>query len=108
MSFQKKHWFDVDITIEWLGWILDVLYPGKKVGISIDMAPAQQLTGRVKEYVDKRTAEGRLVLEYIDGGLTSVLQVCDLAANKDIKGIIKRLYLQYRAGYIRAEKAKAH
>ena len=31
MSFQKKHWFDEDITIEWLGWVLDVLYPGKKV-----------------------------------------------------------------------------
>ena len=31
MSFQKKHWFDEDITIEWFDWILDVLYPGKKV-----------------------------------------------------------------------------
>ena len=42
----------------------------------------------------------------LGGGLTSVLQVCDLVANKDIKAIIKRLYLQYRAGFIRAEKAK--
>ena len=106
MAFQKKHWFDQDITIQWLEWVLDVLYPGKKVGISLDMAPAQQLTGRVKEYVDKRTAEGRLVLEYIDGGLTSVLQIADLAANKDIKAIIKRLYLTYRRGFIRTERAK--
>ena len=106
MAFQKKHWFDQDITIQWLEWVLDVLYPGKKVGISLDMAPAQQLTGHVKEYVDKRTAEGRLVLEYIDGGLTSVLQIADLAANKDIKAIIKRLYLTYRRGFIRTERAK--
>ena len=32
--------------------------------------------------------------------------MCDLVADKDIKAIIKRLYLQYRAGFIRAEKAK--
>ena len=76
-----------------------------QVGISLDMAPAQR-GGRVKEYVDKRTAEGRLVLEYINGGLTSVLQVCDLIANKDIKAIIKRLYLKYRSEFIRAERAK--
>ncbi|KAL7539007.1 hypothetical protein ACHAWF_006267 [Thalassiosira exigua] len=105
MTFQKKHWFDEDITIMWLEWILDVIHPGKKVGISLDMAPAQR-GGRVKEYVDKRTADGRLVLKYIEGGLTSVLQVCDLVANKDIKAIIKRLYLQYRTEFIWTERAK--
>ena len=75
------------------------------MGISIDMAPCQK-GGRVKEYVDRRTAEGRLVLEYIEGGLTSVLQVCDLIVNKDIRAIIKKRYLKYRSDFIKAERAK--
>ena len=89
ITFQKKHWFDEDITIEWLDHVLDVQYPGKKVAISMDMAPCQ--TGaRVKKYIEDRTNEGPLVVMFIDGGLTSVLQVCDLAANKEFKDTIKK------------------
>ena len=43
---------------------------------------------------------------YVDGGLTSVLQVCDLAANKEFKALIKRFYLQYRTQFLRDERAK--
>ena len=78
---------------------------GKRVGISLDMAPVHW-GGRVKAYIDRRTAEGRLVVEEIEGGLTSVLQVCDLVANKEIKHIIKTLYLKYRTEFIMAEQAK--
>lgn len=90
VTFQKKHWFDEDITIQWFDWVLDVLFPGKKVGISMDMAPAHR-SGRVAEHIKKREDEGHLVCLFIDGGLTSVLQVCDLAANKEIKSLIKKL-----------------
>ena len=105
MAFQQKHWFDEDITIQWFDWQLDVLYPGKKVGITLDMAPAHQ-GGRVKAYIDRRTAEGRLVAEPIDGGLTSVLQICDLVANKEVKSLIQKGYLKYRKEFIKAERAK--
>ena len=37
--FQKKHWFDADITIRWLKWLKDQ-FPGKKVGLIWDHAPA--------------------------------------------------------------------
>ena len=104
-AFQQKHWFDEDITMEWFDWQLDVLYPGKKVGISLDMAPAHQ-GGRVKAYIDRRTAEGRLVVEAIDGGLTSILQVCDLTANKEIKSLTQKGYLKCRKEFIKAERAK--
>jgi hypothetical protein len=105
MVFQKKHWFDEDITIVWFDWILNVQYPGKKVGISMDMAPCQ--TGaKVRQYIAEKTSEGRLIVVFIDGGLTSVLQVCDLAANKEFKDNIKRLYLKYRTGFLWAERAK--
>jgi len=105
LGFQPKHWFDEDITIQWLEWVLDVLHPGCKVGVSLDMAPAHR-GGRVKAYIDRRTAEGRLVVEEIDGGLTSVLQVCDLAANKEIKALIKKGYLKYRIWFLKKERAK--
>ena len=105
MAFQKKHWFDGDITIEWLDFILDVIYPGKKVGISMDMAPCHR-TGEVAAYIKRREAEGRLVLRFIEGGLTSVIQVADLITNKEFKAKIKAKYLKWHAGYIRAERAK--
>ena len=69
------------------------------------MAPAHK-GGRVQDYIAMRAAEGRLVYEDIDGGLTSVLQVCDLAANKEVKDLIKRGYLMYRTEFIRDERAK--
>ena len=105
MAFQKKHWFDGDITVEWFEWVLNILYPGQKVGISIDMAPCQTKK-EVKEYIEKKEVEGRLVVGYINGGLTSVLQVCDLVANKEFKAEIKRLYMRFRAEYLKAERAK--
>ena len=88
MTYQPKQWFDEDITILWFDWILDELYPGKKVGISINRAPAH-CSGKVQTYIKRRTDEGHLVEEDIDGGLTSVLQVCDLATNKEVKDLIK-------------------
>ena len=79
--FHRKHWFDDDITIEYLDFLLDVVHPGKKVGLSMDMAPAHR-SGRVLEYIEKRTKEGRLLLSFINGGLTYVLQVYNLVVNK--------------------------
>ena len=39
MCFHPKHWFDADVTVEWFEWLLHVVYPGKKVGVSMDQAP---------------------------------------------------------------------
>ena len=39
-DFQRKNWFDEDITIEYLDFLLGVVHPGKKVGLSMDMASA--------------------------------------------------------------------
>ena len=105
MCFHPKHWFDSDVTTEWFDWLLNVVYPGKKVGVSMDQAP-QHKSATVQEYLKKKYDEGRLVVEFIDGGLTSVIQVCDLDANKPLKVNIKRGYLKYRAEFIKAERAK--
>ena len=105
IAFHPRHWFDAGITIQWLEFLLNDLFPGKKVGLTMDKAP-QHNSAKVQEYIKKKEEEGRLVLEFIDGGLTSVIQVCDLDANKPLKDNIKRGYLKYRAEFIKAEKAK--
>ena len=70
MDFQRKHCFDYNITIKYLDFLLDISYPGKKVGITMDMAPAHR-SGRVSEYIEKRTKEGCIVLGFINALSTS-------------------------------------
>ena len=62
----------------------------------MNMDPALR-SGRVSEYVEKINKEGCLVFGFINGGLTSVLQVCDLVANKEFKALIKKAYMKWRA-----------
>ena len=71
----------------------------------MNMAPAHR-SGRVSEYVKKRTKEGRLVLGFINGGLTSVIKVCDLVANKDFRALIKKAYMKWRAEFLMDERSK--
>ena len=71
----------------------------------MDMAPAHH-SGRVSEYTEKRTKEVRLVLGFINGGLTYLLQVCDLDSNKEFKALIKKAYMKWRAKFLMAERAK--
>ena len=40
MAFQKNYFFDDEITINYFDFLLDVIYTGKKFGLSLDMAPA--------------------------------------------------------------------
>ena len=74
MAFQEKHLFYDNITIKYFGFLLVVLYPGKNVGLSLDMAHAN-CGGKVAAYIKKREEEGRLIIGFIKGGLTSSLQV---------------------------------
>ena len=76
-----------------------MVHPGKKVRLTLDAAPCH-LDKVVPDYIKKRTDEGRLVLEEIEGGLTSVMQVCNLAVNREIKNLIKKKYLVYRREFI--------
>eukprot|EP00804_Cyclotella_cryptica_P009838 CCRYP_014149-RA/>CCRYP_014149-RA protein AED:0.04 eAED:-0.04 QI:0/-1/0/1/-1/1/1/0/248 len=103
VTFQKKHWFDADITIEWLDILLDKTYPGKKVGLIWDMAGCNTAE-QVAKYIENR--KDRLIVAQIYGGLTSVLQVCDLVANKLLKQLIKERYYKWKTDFICAEREK--
>lgn len=39
VAFQESHWFDEDITIEWLEFLLEI-YLNMKIGVIIDKFPA--------------------------------------------------------------------
>ena len=104
MVFQSKHWFDNDINIKYFDWVLDGLFPGIKVVMSMGMTPSH-ISGRVAAYFKQKYGTGRLVVGFINGGLTSVLQVCDLVAKKTFKAQ-KKLYLRFRDKFIKAERAK--
>jgi hypothetical protein len=99
-TFQKKHWFDADITIEWLDFLLDETYPGKKVGLIWDMAGCNTAE-QVAKYIENR--KDRLIVAQIYGGLTLVLQVCDLVASKLLKQLNKERYYKWKTDFIRAK-----
>jgi len=96
VNFQRKHWFDTAITIQYLKVLLHKMYPGKKVGLIWDYA-LQHYSVEVMEYINEMKAAGRIVVKYIPKGVTSVMQVCDFIANKMIKQLIKQEYVKWRA-----------
>ena len=98
VRFQKKHWFDTDVTIEWLNWLHEQ-FPGKKIGLIWDHAPAH-VNKVIAEYLRRNTSW--LTTSLIPGGLTSVLQVCDLIINKKLKQNIRELYYRWRAPHVRS------
>ena len=102
ITFHHKHWFDEDITIEYLEHLLN-LHPGKKIGLIWDACKAHS-TPLVQAFIEEHS--DRIVCVGITGGLTSVIQVCDLVANKDIKQFIRNRYYMWRTEFIRAERSK--
>jgi hypothetical protein len=44
-------------------------------------------------------AKGRIVVEFIDGSLPFVIQICNFDRNKPLKYNIKKRYLNVRADY---------
>ena len=101
VTFQKKHWFDKHITLRWLKWLKKQFPDGSKVLLVWDHAPAH----------DDKTVDAWLALNIdwlrvmcIPGGLTSIMQVCDLTANAQLKAEFKVLYARWRAGSLRKQQ----
>ena len=104
IMFQKKHWFDVHITIAWLKW-LKAQYnrPGVKIGLIWDKAPSQKEScTMVQDWIEKN--KDWLVVELIPGGMTSILQVCDLTCNAVLKRKLKSKYYAWRVKEVRRLK----
>lgn len=105
IHFQEKHWFDNIITIRYLDFLCDELFPGKLVGLIWDFAPSHA-SATVEAHIKKLQAEGKLIVAFVPKGLTSVMQVCDLIANKDLKRFTKEFYYQWRTTFLTDERAR--
>ena len=102
VNFQRKHWFDTAIAIRHLKVLLHKMHPGKKAGFAWDYA-SQHHSAEVMEFANEMKAAGRVVVKHIPKGVASVMQVCDLRANKTIKQLIKQEHVKWRAERIAEE-----
>ena len=76
VTFHPKHWFDDDVTIEFLELVLQ-LYPNKNVGIIWDAAGCHRMA-KVLAFITHHPYH--LVVVGISGGITSVIQVLFMIA----------------------------
>ena len=93
---QEKHWFDGTITARYVRWLCDECYPRKKVGLLWDHAPSH-VGEEARAVISKCEREGKLVVLLVPRGLTSIMQVCDLVVNKELKRMIKDKYQFWRS-----------
>jgi len=113
VRFQHKHWFDAYITIDYLKWLKveENGSPECVIGLIWDMAPAH-MSGAVAEYIKANSAleneDGWLVIGVIPGGLTSILQPCDLVINADFKRMLKVWYSGWRRDFLRDKPTTGH
>jgi hypothetical protein len=74
-----------------------------KIGLVWDACTAHSAP-KVMAFLESN--KDRIVAVGIKGGLTSVIQVCDLVANKDLKQLIKTQYYLWRTEFLKGETAK--
>ena len=67
-----------------LDWLVS-LYPGKKIGVVWDYA-GDHIDAGVRAYAESLG----IVVEYINKGMTSVQQPCDLWTNQTLKSFVKK------------------
>ena len=68
---------------------------GTKIGLIWDHAPAHD-SAEVQAFLHENREW--LVTGLIPGGMTSILQVCDVAANHDLKVLMRQWYTTLGAG----------
>ena len=91
VTFQKKHWFDKFVMMEYCDFVKG-LYPDKKIGIILDRSSIHTSPETVN-YMEQLG----FTVEFIHAGMTSVEQPCDIFLNRTAKGIVRDLYYRYRS-----------
>lgn len=90
VTFHPKHWMDKEGCILYLEWLRSC-YPEGTIGLIWDAA-----TSHLSEAVASKAAELNIVLGAVPGGCTSIMQICDLIANKPIKQEFKKFYNSWK------------
>ena len=95
--FTDKHWMTTETMVLYLKWLM-TFYKGQTIGVILDKAPSHT-NERIAEWVERLNKEDpdntKIVLEWVDGGLTSVYQPGDIKVNKPSKELVKQEYYKY-------------
>ena len=90
MTFQSQHCMDKVGFLLYLKFMKEC-YPDEKVGLIWDA-----VTSHICDEVIARAESLGIVLGFIPPGCTSLIQVCDLIANKPIKHAFKKSYVSFK------------
>jgi transposase len=90
VTFHPKHWMDKKGCCTYLEWLRSC-YPGEKLGLIWDAA-----SSHFSDEVKQKAAELNIALAGIPPGCTSLIQICDLIANKPIKQAFKKSYAAWK------------
>jgi hypothetical protein len=104
--FTEKHWMTTETMVLYLKKMM-TFYKGRTIGLIIDKAPShtnETVYNWVKRLNDEDQTKTRIVLEWVDGGLTSVYQPGDIAVNKDLRNFVRKEYQGYIASNAKAFK----
>ena len=90
VTFHPKHWMDKPGCCLYLEWLRSC-YPGERLGLIWDAA-----SSHFSDDVKEKAEQSGITLAGIPPGCTSLIQVCDLIANKPIKQAFKKKYVSWK------------
>jgi hypothetical protein len=97
LTFNKSHWMTQYTAVMFLTFLIR-LFPGKTIGLVWDRSHTHY-----GEYVDQWiethneiNPNNRIIVAFIEGGMTSIMQVPDICVNKPLKQHVRTLYCKYR------------
>jgi hypothetical protein len=90
VNFNPTHWINKEMAKRYIDW-LSSCFEGESIGLIWDSA-----SSHTSEDVLQYAQEKGIAVGFIPGGLTSIMQVCDLVVNKPLKQRFKQLYTAYK------------
>ena len=105
MNFQSKHWFDGVITLRWINWLVAQFPDYEKLGMIWDDCPSHKFSGVIARLSELENMN-RLISILIPPGMTSILQLGDIAVNAPCKKFLRQRYLAWQFAEIQRRKAK--
>lgn len=97
--FNESHWMTNNAAIIYITHLMNI-FRGKTIGLIWDKH-SSHYSEEVMQFINKSnhdtTTGTKLILELVDEGLTPIIQVPDVAVNKNFKAGVKQKYHQYRS-----------
>ncbi|KAG6943527.1 hypothetical protein JG687_00018397 [Phytophthora cactorum] len=90
VNLQPSHGMDTPTAKKYVDFLL-TLFPKQQIGLIRDAA-STHVCDEVKRYVEEKD----VVYEFIPAGLTSIMQHCDLYANRRLKAVIKKRFFKLK------------